>query len=187
MRKIFIFIGPPGAGKGTQAKTFAADLNISHISTGEMLRAAMQAGTELGNKVKAIVDSGSLVSDDLMISIIRDRIAESDCKNGFLLDGFPRTVPQAQAFEELLSESNESIKAVVLFEIDQSVLLARLTSRRNEENRADDSEETQLKRLEVYNKQTAPLIDFYATTNALKRIDSNGTVEEVYSRLLPLK
>lgn len=187
MRKIYIFIGPPGAGKGTQAKSFSTDLGISHISTGDMLRASMQAGTELGNQVKAIVDSGSLVSDDLMIAMIRDRIAQADCVNGFVLDGFPRTVPQAEALEVLLAESGESIKAVVLFEIDQEELLSRLRSRRNAEARADDTEDTQKKRLEVYNKQTAPLIDFYAGKNALRKVDSNGTVEQVYSRLLEVQ
>ncbi len=187
MRKIYIFIGPPGAGKGTQAKSFCTDLGISHISTGDMLRASMQAGTELGNQVKTIVDSGSLVSDDLMIEMIRDRIAGADCVNGFVLDGFPRTVPQAEALDVLLAESGEKLKAVVLFEINQEVLLNRLTGRRNAEARADDNEEIQKKRLDVYNRQTAPLINFYEARNVLRIIDSNGTVEEVYRRLLEIQ
>jgi len=186
MRKIFIFIGPPGAGKGTQAIAFSQKLGICHISTGDMLRSSMQAGTELGKQVKAKVDSGSLVSDDLMIMLIKDRIARSDCTSGFVLDGFPRTVPQAEAFKSLLSESDECIKAVVLFEIDQEVLLARLSGRRNAENRADDTEETQRKRLEVYNIQTAPLIDYYSQTDFLRRVDSNGSVEEVFNKLLEI-
>lgn len=186
MRSIYIFLGPPGAGKGTQAKIFSSKLGIAHISTGDMLRAAMQAGTELGNRVKSIVDSGSLVSDELMIAMIEGRIAEADCRKGFVLDGFPRTVPQAEALEVLLGTTNERVSSAVLFDIDQEVLLQRLCNRRSEENRADDNEETQRKRLDVYNKQTAPLIEYYTEKNNLKVVDSNGTMDQVSERLFKI-
>ena len=184
MRRIFIFLGPPGAGKGTQAEMFGAERGLPHISTGAMLRASMDAGTELGNKVKAIVDSGSLVSDALMIDLIRDRVLQSDCLEGFLLDGFPRTIPQAEALDAFLSESSERIEAAVLFNISEEALMSRLTARRGTENRADDTTETQLKRIKVYEEQTAPLISFYREKSLLVSIDSNGTVDEVKSRLL---
>ncbi len=183
MRAIYIFLGPPGAGKGTQAKKFSADQGIAHISTGDMLRASMQAGTEQGNQIKAIVDSGNLVSDDVVIDLIRDRISKADCENGFLLDGFPRTVPQAQALKQLLLESDEKLASAILFEVDEIELLARLSGRRDAEQRADDAEETQRKRIDVYHAQTAPLIAYYSEIGKLKRIDSNGTVEEVYEKL----
>ncbi len=184
MRRIFIFLGPPGAGKGTQAEMFGAERGLPHISTGAMLRASMDAGTALGNKVKAIVDSGSLVSDTLMIDLIRDRILQSDCSHGFLLDGFPRTTPQAEALDVLLKETSEKIEAAVLFNISEEVLMSRLSARRTTENRADDTTETQLKRIKVYEEQTAPLINYYKEKSLLVSIDSDGTVDEVKSRLL---
>lgn len=184
MRRIFIFLGPPGAGKGTQAEMFGAERGLPHISTGAMLRASMDAGTALGNKVKAIVDSGSLVSDALMIDLIRDRILQSDCSNGFLLDGFPRTTPQAEALDILLNETSEKVEAAVLFNITEEVLMSRLSARRTTENRADDTTETQLKRIKVYEEQTSPLINFYKEKSLLVSIDSDGTVDEVKSRLL---
>jgi adenylate kinase len=184
MKDIYIFLGPPGAGKGTQAKLFCESKNLAHISTGEMLRSAMKAGTDLGKKVKEIVDSGCLVSDDIMIELIRDRIQEQDCDPGFVLDGFPRTMKQAEALDVLFTEKQLKITATVLFEISADALFYRLEERRTSENRADDSAQTQLERLKIYEESTAPLIEYYDGLNVLKRVDANSDIDEVRARVV---
>jgi len=183
MQGIYIFMGPPGAGKGTQAKRLSQNAGIPHISTGEMLRASMNAATELGLKVKSIVDSGSLVPDNLMIELIAGRISKKDCENGFILDGFPRTIPQAEALEDLFVNNKLKLKAVVLFEITSETLFYRLESRRSSESRVDDSAETQIQRLKVYEENTAPLIDYYEARDVLKRVDANTDVASVEGRV----
>jgi adenylate kinase len=184
--EIYVFLGPPGAGKGTQAKLFCASNSMVHISTGDMLRAAMKAGTELGNKVKGIVDSGNLVSDDIMIDLIRERIEMPDCENGFVLDGFPRTLNQAKSLDLLFKQKGISLTATILFEISADALFFRLEERRSTENRADDTAETQLERLRVYEESTAPLIEYYESLSLLKRVDANSSVEEVSNRVSAL-
>jgi adenylate kinase len=184
MKKIYIFLGPPGAGKGTQAKLFCSVRELAHISTGDMLRAAMKAGTELGNKVKGIVDSGMLVSDEIMIELIKERIEMPDCAEGFVLDGFPRTMNQAKALDELFKEKSISLTAAILFEISADALFFRLEERRTSENRADDTAETQLERLRVYEESTAPLIEYFDGLSLLKRVDANASVEVVQERVL---
>ena len=183
-KKNFILLGPPGAGKGTQAKILSDKASLPHISTGDMLRESMKAGTELGNQVKQIVDSGQLVSDELMVGIIEDRISKPDCAAGFILDGFPRTIPQAKALELLLKKNNESLTAAILFDIKMETLLARLESRRLSESRVDDNHETQKERLRVYNINTAPLIEYFSDRNELLRVDSEGSVDQVTSNLI---
>ncbi|HMO18109.1 MAG TPA: adenylate kinase [Oligoflexia bacterium] len=186
MKGIYIFVGPPGAGKGTQASLFCKEVGIPHISTGEILRAAMQSGSSLGREVKDVVDRGVLVSDDLMIALIKERTAEPDCGNGFLLDGFPRTIPQAEALEKFFESAAMTLSKVVLFEISDDVLLSRLAGRRTDGSRDDDKEETQLKRIRIYEESTSPLIGFYDSRGYLGRVDADADVETVKSRVMDL-
>lgn len=206
-----VLLGAPGSGKGTQAKKLMADRNIPQISTGDMLRAAIAAGTRFGQQAKEIVDSGELVSDDIMLGIISERLAESDTANGFILDGFPRTEKQALDLEELLDTMDQPLDAAILMDIDFDILLKRLTGRRTcsltgkllniyfssqEEldeclgaggeliQRADDNEATIANRLEIYRKQTEPLVDFYRSRDKLKKVAAQGAIDEVYARLL---
>ncbi len=197
-----ILLGAPGAGKGTQAQFLTKKFNIPQISTGDMLRAAIKAGTEMGKMAKKAMDSGSLVTDEIIIGLVKDRIAEDDCKNGFLLDGFPRTVPQADA----LKEAGVAIDAVVEIDVPDSEIVKRMSGRRVHQNsgrtyhvtfnppkvegkddetgeeliqRADDKEEIVLDRLKVYHEQTQPLVDYYSkeaeNNSALKYIRVDGT------------
>ncbi len=179
-----VFLGAPGAGKGTQAKLLSDELSLAHISTGEMLRAAVKAQTTLGKQVGDIMDSGQLVPDNLIVSLIKERVKETDCQQGYILDGFPRTVPQAESLAEMLSNQGESITSVVLFDVTEEDVLARLKHRQETEGRADDTVEVQMERLRVYRELTAPLIDYYKKTNLLKTIEASGSIEEVYSKLL---
>jgi len=206
-----ILFGAPGSGKGTQAKNLMRDRHIPQISTGDMLRAAAASGTELGKQVKSIMDSGQLVSDDIMLGIIRERLDEPDTAGGFVLDGFPRTLAQAQGLEQLLDDLNKPLDAAVLMDIDFDILLKRLTGRRTcsttgkllnihfssqEEideclqsggeliSREDDNEKTISDRLDVYRRHTEPVIEYYRSRGKLKTIDAEGTVDEVYGRLL---
>lgn len=195
----FIFLGPPGAGKGTLAAAVSALYGIPHISTGEIFRAAIKAQTPLGKKVKAIIDSGALVGDDITVELIRDRLAQSDAKNGFILDGFPRTINQAEQLEKIAK-----IDCAVNFDINDEAVVERLSGRRvcrkcshnfhvvfmppEKENtcthcggelyiRDDDKPEAIKHRLEVYRAQTAPLIDFYRSKNLLKNIDAKPATD----------
>jgi adenylate kinase len=178
-----VFLGPPGGGKGTQAKLLADRLKIPAISTGEILRAAVREGTPLGRQAKAVMESGELVSDDLMIALIRERLAEPDARIGFLLDGFPRTVEQAMALEKLLEGNGNRLSAVVNLSVPEQVLIDRLASRSGQENRADDSRETVLERLRVYRQKTEPLIDFYRKQGLLVDVDGVGGIPEISGRI----
>jgi len=179
----YIFLGPPGVGKGTQAKMLAESRGLAHVSTGDMLRAAVKSGSELGAKVKDIIDGGQLVPDDLMIELIDARIAEPDCKQGYILDGFPRTLPQAEALDELLKKHETGHLTAVYFDLPDEEIMSRLAHRREEENRADDNEEVQKKRLAVYHEQTSQLISYYEDRNQLLRVSARGDVEKVRSKL----
>ncbi len=178
-----VFLGLPGAGKGTQAKTFSDLKQIPHISTGDMLRAAVASGTTLGDRVKDVMDSGSLVSDELMIEIIEARVSKADCEAGYILDGFPRTVPQAKALDAMLEGRGESLRGVVFFDLSEEEALRRLAIRRESESRVDDNEETQRKRVQIYREQTAPLIDHYQSLGLLLHVNAEASIDEVQARL----
>ncbi len=184
MAKRVVFLGMPGAGKGTQAEKYSASEGIAHISTGAMLRAAVDSGSELGKKVAQIMQEGQLVPDELMVDIIEARTQEDDCQSGYILDGFPRTEQQARSLGEMLEKRSESLSSVVLFELSQDEVRRRLEKRRQEENRADDAADTQDERFRVYEAQTKPLIEYYENSGALVRVDASGTVEEVFSGLV---
>ena len=173
-----LFIGPPGAGKGTQAARVAERLGIPHISTGEMFRHHVGRGTELGRQVKAIMESGAYVPDEITVEMLRQRLGEPDALAGFILDGFPRTGPQVAALEELIGEGG--LDRVVLFEVDEDELTERLLSR----GRLDDSEETIRNRFKVYQEQTAPLISLYEGRGIVVRVNGLGPLEVVTNRVL---
>ena len=199
-----VFLGPPGAGKGTQAEKICQEMSIPHISTGDMLRSAIASATPTGLRAKAFVEAGALVPDEVLIDMVRDRLYEADCANGYLLDGFPRTVHQAQALDEIKAPD-----MVVDMEVEDEHLLSRLTGRRvcracqgtfhistlKDENvcpscggelyrRKDDAPETIQNRLNVYHTQTAPLIDFYRRAGKLAPVNGEGTPEEVTAAIL---
>ena len=178
-----IFLGPPGVGKGTQAKMLSKSKSVPHISTGDMLRASVASGSDLGKNVKAIIDAGQLVPDDLIIDIIKERVIESDCSDGFILDGFPRTLEQASAFTAMMESLSLSLDAVVYFAVSDEQLERRLVGRRGSDNRVDDSAEVQKKRMKVYKEQTLPLVDYYENQGLLCHVESSGTIEEVRSFL----
>ncbi|MEO8190975.1 MAG: adenylate kinase [Acidobacteriota bacterium] len=178
-----IFLGPPGSGKGTQAKLLSERLQIPAISTGEILRSAVRAGTPLGLKAKATMEAGDLVSDDLMIALIRDRIAQHDASKGFILDGFPRTVEQAEALERLLTGNGPGLSLVLNLSVPEAVIVDRLHGRSREEGRADDRPDTILERLRVYHQKTEPLADFYRTRRLLTDVDGMGDVSDISERI----
>jgi adenylate kinase len=176
-----ILLGPPGAGKGTQAQRLVAKHGIVQLSTGDMLRAAVAAGTPVGQRAKAIMDRGDLVSDDVMIDIIADRIERPDSAKGFILDGFPRTIAQADALSDLLARKGLKLDAVIEIAVDDAMLRDRIAGRARETAgaRADDTLETLTKRLAVYHAQTAPVADYYRRKGMLKTVDGMGTMDQV--------
>lgn len=178
-----VLLGPPGAGKGTQAVKIAESLGIPHVSTGDMLRAAVKAGTPVGRKAKAIMDAGELVSDEIVIGIAEERLSEDDAKKGFLLDGFPRTLAQAHALESMLGRLGSALDVCLALEVDTEAVVQRLLKRAEIEGRADDNEETIRERMRVYAEETAPLIDFYRERDLLETVSGMGTVEEVQERI----
>ena len=180
-----VLLGPPGAGKGTQAARLVQKFNIPQLSTGDMLRAAVAAGTPIGRQAKAIMESGALVPDEVVIGIIDQRIDAADCANGFILDGFPRTVPQAVALSALLARKGQKLNAVIELVVDESVLVDRMRQRVAEtiasgaEVRADDNPDSFKARLETYRLQTAPVSEHYSQTGALKRVDGMAGIDAV--------
>jgi adenylate kinase len=180
-----ILLGPPGAGKGTQAVRLVERLGIPQLSTGDMLRAAVAAGTPVGLKAKAVMDRGDLVSDDIVVGIIADRIEEQDAKGGFILDGFPRTVAQAEAFDRMLADKGLKLDAVIEFKVNEAELVERIVKRaketeaRGEPVRKDDNPEVFKTRLDAYKNQTAPLSAYYERTGMLKTVDGMNPIDDV--------
>ena len=206
-----VLLGAPGSGKGTQAKKLMAERNIPQVSTGDMLRAAVAAGTRFGLQAKDIMDAGNLVSDEVMLGVISERLSEPDASDGFILDGFPRTEQQALDLTDLLDQMGTPLDAAVLMDVDFDILMKRLTGRRTcsltgkllniyfspqEEldactnaggelqQREDDNEEVIGNRLNVYREQTEPLVEFYRQQGKLKTVDADGTIDEVYGRFV---
>lgn len=205
-----ILLGPPGAGKGTQASSIVAEYGITHISTGDIFRHNIKNETELGKKVKSYLDKGQLVPDELTIDLVWDRLSKDDCKKGFLLDGFPRTINQAEALQKGLEERGLKLDKVINIDVDKNILVKRLSGRRVCKNcgetyhidnkptlkdgvcdkcsgeviqRADDNEKTVLGRIEVYEKQTFPLIDFYKNLGLILTVDGTLSIEDVFSQI----
>ena len=208
-----ILLGGPGAGKGTQAKKLIDKFQIPQISTGDILRAAVKEGTEMGRKAKEFMDAGKLVPDEVVIGIIRDRLAQPDCKKGFILDGFPRTVPQAEALDKVLTGLGSKIDHVVSIDVDEEALVARLTGRRTCKNAAcgqmfhikftpskkegvcdkcggelyqrdDDNETTVRSRLATYNQATKPLIDYYSKKALVRPIAGVGGIDDIFNKIV---
>ena len=198
-------MGPPGAGKGTQANAIVNEFNIPQISTGDIIRAAIREGTDLGKEFKSYTDAGKLVPDDLVNRMVEDRLTKDDCEPGFLLDGFPRTVAQAEALDEMLEKAGRKMDHVLLLDVDDSVLLERITGRRSDPEtgrvyhvkfdpppadinhrliqRPDDKEEVLKQRLDEYHAKTAPLIPYYDKAGLLRRVPGQGSMEEVRAGL----
>lgn len=206
-----VLLGAPGSGKGTQAKILTGEKNVPHISTGDMLRQAVSDGTRFGQKAKAIMDAGDLVSDEIMLGIIAERLSQPDAADGFILDGFPRTKQQAYDLDELLDQLGVPLDAAILMDVDFDILMKRLTGRRTCSKtgkllnvyyssqqeldectnaggeliqREDDNEDVIANRLDVYRENTEPVVEFYRKRDRLKTVDAEGGIEDVYSRLL---
>jgi adenylate kinase len=178
-----VFLGPPGSGKGTQAKLLAERLGVPTISTGEILREAVRHKTSLGLKAQEVMERGDLVSDDLILALIGERMGHSDARGGFILDGFPRTIDQARAFDTTLAGAGESLSAAVNFSVPADQLTQRMLSRGQAEGRADDRPETIRERLRVYREKTEPLVEFYRDRDILVEVDGVGSVSEVAQRI----
>jgi len=179
-----VLLGAPGSGKGTQAARLKTDLNLAHISTGDLLRAEVKAGTPLGLKAKAVMEAGQLVSDEILLGMLKERLAQADCKNGFILDGYPRNVAQCRGLEDLLERIGQPLDVAVLLAVPEQLLVDRLAGRAQAEGRTDDSPETVRQRLRIYNEQTAPIIGHFRDVGALVEVDGVGSMDDVYARIV---
>lgn len=178
-----VLLGAPGSGKGTQAARLKSDLGVPHISTGDMLRAAVAAGTPTGLKAKAVMDAGQLVSDDILLAMLEERLAQPDATTGFILDGYPRNLAQADALDHLLTRIGQPLDAVIKLEVPNEAIIGRCEIRFKAEGRADDNPDTVRKRLAIYAEQTAPVADFYARRGKLQVVDGVGELAEVTARV----
>jgi adenylate kinase len=184
MQMRLVLLGAPGSGKGTQAARLREHLQVPHISTGELLRAAVAAATPLGLQAKAVMESGGLVSDDIVLGMLEERLLRADTANGFILDGYPRNLAQARALDGLLAKIGQPMDIAVQLDVAQDLLVGRLSGRAALEGRADDSPEAVRKRLAVYEEQTAPVVDYYRNAGKLSHLDGVGDVDAVFSRIL---
>ena len=178
-----IFIGPPGAGKGTQAKRLAEYLDLPHLSTGDMLRQACKEETKLGQLATEYMTAGNVVPDQLVVSIVGERLGQPDCERGCLFDGFPRTLNQAKTLDDHLRENGTPLELALELRVDQKELIERMMQRASKENRADDTPETIANRLKIYHNDTKPLLDYYAQQGMLETIDGMGSPDEVFHRI----
>ena len=179
---IIILLGPPGSGKGTQANFIQNKLSIPHLSTGDILRQSVKNETDLGNKVKNIMAKGELVSDDLVLNVIKERVSENDCDQGFILDGYPRNIIQAKSLNIVLKDIDRNIDRILFLDVDFSILQSRIEARskeNNEEKRVDDTSEVLIKRLEEYKAQTEPLSEYYKNNKKFKKINGMKSISEV--------
>ncbi|MFC1689484.1 adenylate kinase [Pseudomonadota bacterium] len=178
-----VLLGAPGSGKGTQAALLVEELGLPHISTGELLRSAVKAGTELGLQAKVVMDRGELVSDEIMLGLIEERLSQPDVAGGFILDGYPRNIVQAEALDVLLDRLEQPVDEALQIDVDVDMVVARIAKRAAEQGRSDDTEETARKRMEVYAAQTAPVVDYYGNKGVLSRVLGDGSIEEVFQRI----
>jgi adenylate kinase len=178
-----LILGPQGSGKGTQADRIATSYGVVHIATGQMLREAVAAGTDLGSRVGPILDRGELVPDDLIIAVIRHRLNRDDVQNGFILDGFPRTMAQAEALDAMLRDIDRMLTVVILLEVPEDVCVARLLRRAEAENRTDDTPEAIRTRLELYRRETEPLVEYYRAQDNLVPVRGDRPVEDVFAEI----
>jgi adenylate kinase len=179
-----IFLGPPGSGKGTQAIRVAQQLGVKHLSTGDVLREAVKSGTSLGKKAESYMKKGELVPDNLIVSIIEDKLASGALSKGFILDGFPRTIPQAESLKEMFGKNQISLDKAVLLKVSDDTIIRRIKGRAAQEGRADDTEDVARNRLEVYRKQTQPIEDFYRRESVLTEVDGEDTPDQVFANIM---
>jgi adenylate kinase len=179
-----VLLGAPGSGKGTQAARLREHLQVPHISTGDLLRAAVAAGTPLGLKAKAVMEAGNLVSDDIVLGMLEERLGKDDARAGFVLDGYPRNLAQARALEQLLARLQQPVDIAVQLDVDTNLLVERIAGRAALEGRADDTPESVRNRLNVYNEQTAPVVDFYRQKGNLVCLDGVGSMDVVFNRIV---
>jgi adenylate kinase len=178
-----VLLGPPGSGKGTQAAMLVKELGLTHISSGELLRSAAKAGTELGLKARSIIDRGELVSDEIMLGLIKERLSQPDVADGFILDGYPRNIIQAGALDQLLNRLDQPVDEALQIDVDVELAVKRIARRAAKEGRSDDTEEVARNRMKIYSVQTAPVVDYYAHKGVLTRVLGDGTAEEVFQRI----
>ena len=178
-----VLLGAPGSGKGTQAKLLVEELGVPHISTGDLFRAAIKAGTEVGLKARAIIDRGDLVPDDITLALLEERIHQPDARGGFILDGYPRNLAQAEALDALLGRMQQPVQEAIQIDVDSQLIIERISARAAQEGRTDDTSEVVRNRLDIYAQQTAPVVDYYAQRDVLSRVYGVGSIEEVFARI----